>query len=369
MKKIFIITGESSGDIHGANLFLALQKLQPNLEIHAMGSSNLKACHPTTFIDVGHVHATGIVPVLKLLPQFIKLFKDVERQVKESKPDLIIFIDNPGFNLRLAKKFGKLNIPMIYYICPQVWAWKQKRIHLMRRLFKKCLVIFKFEEAFYKKHNCPVTFVGHPIKDMPEHQFTIPDIEPNTKVKRILILPGSRINELHIHQKTLIQTVNELRPKHPDLVFKVLKAPALDEKLYGEFIANGIELIKGCAADHIQKSDIGIASSGTVTLECTVHHLPIVVFYKMRFLDSLIMRPLIKTKYISLPNLLANKEIVPELVQENFTAQKIAFIVNEWLANPAQYKAVKSELKACAAQLGEVGACNRAADEILALLT
>ncbi|MFT5207363.1 MAG: lipid-A-disaccharide synthase [Candidatus Omnitrophota bacterium] len=368
MKKIFIITGESSGDIHGANLFLALQKVQPELEIHAMGSDNLKACHPKTFIDVGHVHATGIVPVLKLLPQFLKLFKDVERQVAEVKPDLIIFIDNPGFNLRLAKKFSKLNIPMIYYICPQVWAWKQKRIHLMRRLFKKCLVIFKFEEEFYKKHNCPATFVGHPIKDMPEHQVAIPDTKPITNVKQILILPGSRTNELHIHQATLIETVNALRNKHPELIFKVLKAPALKAALYKDFVSNGIELVEGRAADHIQQSHIGIASSGTVTLECAVHHLPIVIVYKMRSFDSLIMRPLIKTKYIGLPNILANKEIVPELVQENFTTPNITSIVNDWLEDGTKYEAVKSDLKASVLLLGEVGACDRAADEILTYL-
>ncbi len=368
MKKVFLVAGEASGDVHGSELAKALAKLEPTIEIHASGGALLEAHAKGEFISSAHLNATGLTAVLKLLPQYWKLFGRTTAAIRRARPDLVVFIDNPGFNLRLARRLLPEGIPMAYYICPQIWGWGEKRIEEMRRCFKKALVVFKFEEEFYRKRGMSAAWVGHPLKDeMPEGERS----EGPGGGRRVLLLAGSREHEVKTLFPILVEAAGRIAQIVPDARFSFIPSPLLDRRAYEPYLARTavkIEPVFGDKYEAMRQSDLAIACSGTVTLECALAGLPMIVVNRASLLTYLAVRSVIRVRYLGLPNLLADAPIVPELLQYDCTPARIAREAVDILTNAGRARKMREDLARALEGIGPAGASRRAAKEILALL-
>jgi lipid-A-disaccharide synthase len=368
MKKIFVITGEASGDIHGANLIQALRRKNANLAIYGVGGKHMADQDLIGFLNMAHLNATGLTDILAHLPQYFAAARVIIKDVKSLKPDLIIFIDNPGFNLRLAKKLHGLGIPMAYYICPQVWAWNENRVQMMKKIFKKALVIFDFEKPFFEARGLPATWVGHPLMD----QYEISKEAPRPPgVKNILLMPGSRAHEVRRLLPIMLDAMNQVIKHSPHLKITLIKAHTLTDEFYDGFLKNSsltIESIRDNKNKAIREADLGLVCSGTATLECTLMGMPMIILYKTSAITYWIGKKLVKVPFLGIPNILSGKLIVPELLQDQCTAVGITRKMRELMTNPGMLDVARVNLKAATLHLGQPGAPDRAADEVLSLI-
>lgn len=368
MKTIYVVAGEASGDQHGAALMRALKKQNPSLRLFAAGGAGMRAEAPEGFVETAHLHATGLTEVLKLLPQFVALMKTVVASVRAAKPDLVVMIDNPGFNLRLARRLLPLGIPMAYYICPQIWAWKENRIHFMKRAFKKALVVFDFEQEIYRKHGMPVAWVGHPLAQR------VPSQNGNIRAsgkKKILILPGSRKNEVSVLLPILCNAAQRIFSADPNCTFELLEAPTLPREYYDDILLRSpipLGRVIGDKYDAMASADLGLVCSGTATLECALMGLPMIVVYRASWLTYVVARLVAKVRFLSLPNLLAGRQLVPELLQYDATPDKISTTALSMLRAPDRLKAMRSDLSQLTGRMGTSDASETAAAELLQLL-
>lgn len=368
MKRIFLVAGEASGDVHGAELAKALIALDPGVEIHASGGAILRDIVKGEFVHSAHLNATGITAVLRLLPQYLKLFKEVRAAISRARPDLVVFIDNPGFNMRLAQRLLPESIPMVYYIPPQIWGWGEKRIETIKRCFKKVFVVFRFEEDYYRSRGMPAVWVGHPLKDeMPEAARK----ETAGATRTVLLLPGSRSNEVKTLFPILVASAKLIARGLPGTRFTFIPSPSLDRRAYEPHLgrsAISIEPVFGDKYDAMRSSDLAVACSGTVTLECALAGLPMIIVNRGSLLTYLFVRSVLRVIYLGLPNLLANAPIVPELMQYNCTASKIAREAVDILQKPERARQMRKDMALAMEGIGPAGASKRAAQEILGLL-
>jgi len=382
MKKILILTGEASGDLHGANLIRALKRLKPELEIHASGGDLVRACEPASFTESARVNVTGLTAVLRVLPEYFRMFGKIRRAAEKISPDLVVFIDNPGFNLRMAQNLFRLGYPMVYYICPQVWAWNQGRVKNMKEMFDKLLVIFEFEKRFYEERGLEAVWVGHPLKDVipaterrrpwgaprNENENPLPEEQSG---RNIILMPGSRMNEIKYLLPVILEAAGRIKAAVPEAHFTLIKADTIDDAVYGRYLdkcsAPVIHLREGKYAA-LQNADLALLCSGTATLECSMFHLPMIVLNKGSELTARVVQRVIKVPYFAIPNLLAGRMVVPELLQWNCTPEKVAAKAIELLENPDELPRIRQELTAIDQMLGAVGASERAAMEILKVL-
>ena len=369
MRTVCVIAGEASGDLHGASLIRALKSRDASLRVLAAGGARMRAEAPGHFIETAHLHATGLTEIFKLIPQYLALMKAIERAVKTQKPDRIVFIDNPGFNLRLAKRLLPLGIPMVYYVCPQVWAWNEKRVHFMKRAFRKALVVFDFELEVYRKHGMPAAWVGHPLTEQ------LPRLNGGPRGtsgrKTVLLLPGSRKNEVGVLLPILLEAAKKVKAARPEAVFRLLEAPTLSREYYDTLLSRSevpIERVDGDKYEAMAAADLGIVCSGTATLECALMKMPMIVVYRVSFITFITAKIVAKVRFLGLPNLLAGKEIVPELLQYNATADKISAKAIQLLASPGPLTQMRRDLADLSDRMGRPGASDRAAQEILSLV-
>jgi len=369
MKKILIIAGEASGDLHGSKLIQSLKQKDHTIEIHAVGGHHVKAEQCASFINMAHLNVTGFTEVLRYLPHYFWLFHQIRGRIGKIRPDLVVFIDNPGFNLRLAQKIQHLKIPMVYYICPQVWAWNRRRIHRMKRLFRQFLVIFDFEEAFYKQHGMNACWVGHPLKDVIEvPQNDKPKVEGDLDGKRIVLMPGSRKNEVELLLPILLKAAETLKKKIPSLFFLLLKADTLPDEYYERLLSKTqffIQAIRKNKYEAMQQADLAILCSGTATAECLLCHLPMIVVYRASWITHLLAQKLAHVRYLALPNLIADEPVVPELLQYDCNPKKIAAAALDFLENPVRRSETREKLATLSSRLGEKGAADRTATALL----
>ncbi len=322
------------------------------------------------FLDLAVV---GFWEVVKNLKKFKAIFRMLCQKLDEVKPDAVILIDYPGFNLRFAREVKKRNIKLIYYISPQVWAWGKNRIELIKKLVDKMIVIFKFEEELYKTHSINAIFVGHPLLDIvkPAQEKTelLKKFGLSPDKKTIALLPGSRIVEVKRHLPIFLETCKILSKKLGNLQFVVSKSPFLPENLFSPClnpypltltpIPNSYECI--------ELADFVLVASGTATLETAILEKPLVVIYKTSFLTWLIAKPQIKIPYIGLVNVVAGKKIVPEFIQFGARPKRIAQKVLNLLNSPEE-KTIREDLIRIKENLGEPGATERAARIILSFI-
>lgn len=369
-KKIFISAGELSGDIHGGNLIAAIKKADPEIAVSAIGGDNMSGAGASLLYHIRDTSFMGFTEVVKHLPFIYRLWKDTLRHIDQIQPDLVVVIDYPGFNLRLAKAVSKRNIPVIYYISPQVWAWHQSRVKTIKKYISEVLCILPFEEKWFRKHGVNAQFVGHPLLDqfanIEKDSIDTSPIAPPGVSMIIGLFPGSRKQEIERHLPVMIAAVQILRLKFPKMAVAVSIAPGIDLSGYREkYNLDWLYWIKNSNYQIMRKSDLLIMSSGTATLEATLFQTPMVVIYRLSPLSYYLGKLLVRVPFITIANLIANKKGISELIQHDASPENIASQVELILTDENQRKNSVEFLTDVTRRLGKPGASERVAKIIL----
>lgn len=371
MAKILISAGEASGDIHAAAVTAALKRIDSTTEVFGMGGDELRAAGGEVLFDIKEHGVMGFVEVIKKLPDLFKLRSDFARVMDERKPDCLVVVDYPGFNMKLAKVAHDKGIPVVSYIAPSAWAWNKGRAKNVAKIVDKVACIFPFEYDVYKEAGAPVEFVGHPLLDIVHPAMERAEAEawvgkePDRPL--VLLMPGSRLMEIEKMLPILLEGAKLLKKQMPQVQFAMPRAGTIPmELLQSKIKASGlqIKITEGHNYDLFSVADLALATSGTVTLEAALCGLPSVIVYRTSALNAFIARRVINIPNIGLPNIVAGRQILPELLQEDFTPAKVANTAMELLA-PERRVQLEANLAFMKARLGEPGAVNRVAQLIL----
>jgi lipid-A-disaccharide synthase len=375
---LLLSAGEASGDMYAARLASAL-KQRLDVVIFGMGGPQMRAAGVEIITDYSEVSVVGITEVLKRLPSLVRAMRHLVEEAHRRKPPLAILTDFPGFHLRLARKLRPKGIRNVYYICPQFWAWRPWRVNLVRRRFAEALCIFHFEEKFYGDAGVPVKFIGHPLvgnvqatltRELFCRKYGLQEGEPI-----VTVLPGSRRGEIAHHLRVLVEGLHEIRRRiaRPAQIV-VAVAPGLDSaRLEKNFPADwNVRFIVNDTYNTLAAAELAIVSSGTATVETALLGTPMIVVYRLSPLTARLAKPLVKTKFFSMVNLIAGRAVVPELIQEDFTPQRLAAEAESLLSGSQGENPRVSEMKRGLLEvqnlLGPPGAVDRAAEEIVRLL-
>ncbi|MEW6593935.1 MAG: lipid-A-disaccharide synthase [Thermodesulfobacteriota bacterium] len=373
---ILIVAGEASGDLHGAHLAEALRELSPSVTIAAMGGKALAAHGATMLADAARLAVVGIFEVLSHLGDIRAAMASLTRHLRDRRPDLVVLIDYPDFNLLLARRAKKLGIPVLYYISPQVWAWRSGRVKTIRRLVNRMAVILPFEQEFYARHGMMVDFVGHPLLDsvrttLSREEFCRRHGLPAAN-RLIGLLPGSRKKELAAMLPLFLAAAERLAAAHPDLTFLIPLAPTLSRADLDQCGLSGtsldVRVVEEDRYELMAACRAVMAASGTVTLELAILGVPMVVAYRVSGLTYALGRRLIKVAYASLVNLVAGERVVDELLQHDATPEKIGSAVGRLLEDAPYRQAMIGQLHQVRERLGEAGASRRTAELALAMI-
>lgn len=369
--RIFISAGEASGDMHAAALTREILSLRPDAEVFGMGGDALREAGGEVLFDYRDYSVMGFVEVLRKLPDLFALKTAFRRVMTERKPDVFVTVDYPDFNMRVAKVAKSLGIPVFSYIPPSAWAWRRGRAKMVAGLASKVACIYPFAYEVYKEAGAPVEFVGNPLVDIVKPSLSREEAEKLAGKKAghplILLLPGSRAKELEGVLPLMLEALPLILAKEPRAEFILEEAPSVDpDELHAILDRSSVpvRVIKGHGYDVMSVCDAALATSGTVILECALCGLPSVICYRASAVSMAIARALVKVKYIGLPNLLAGREILPELIQEELTPQHMASWILRFL-EPGYGRSVRADLKAAVARLGEPGAVRRASALII----
>ncbi len=371
MPNILLVTGEESGDLHGAKLALALQELEPSIDLVGVGGGHMAQVGVRLVPDIARVDAIGI-PGIRQLWKGWKTLRQLSSLVKHTRFDAIVLIDSPGMNLRLAKVAAKSSQTIIYYIAPQVWAWGRRRLHLIRKVVKHVLAILPFEEAYFRKEGIACTYVGHPLLDELPESFDAKQVrkalglKPNEMV--LGLLPGSRTKEVQDLLPILLDAGHIIQGQYPQLQLVVAQADSLSDSLLERLLSqsSSVKLIKGKPSEVIAASDLVLVASGTATLQAALIGTPMVIVYRTSPLTYQIGKRLVTIPYLGLVNILAEKELVPEILHERATAQTIAQEALAILGDSTRQRVMKENFQTLRDSLGRPGASRRAAEMILA---
>lgn len=368
LKRVMIIAGEASGDLHGSGVVRELKRLDPNIDVYGVGGDRMKREGMNLVYDIRELGFMGFFEVLKHIPFVRTMERTLEQIVKFKRPDVLVLIDYPGFNLRFAAVAKRYNVKIVYYISPQVWAWNKGRVRKMRGLIDKMLVIFPFEVDFYKHEGIDAEFVGHPLLEVLE-----PQLDKQSLCKRygidgqkeiIALLPGSRLQEIENIFPTMLRAAKGVAAEL-DMEIAVGIAPTLEEKYFKTFFkVDNVHLVKGATYELMQHSRFAFVTSGTATLETACFGTPMFVVYRTSWLTYLIGRAMIRVKNIGLVNIVAQKRIVPEFVQHQATAKNLMRAALELLRDPDRVTDMKAELSKIRGMLGEHGASRTVAERI-----
>ena len=367
-----IIAGEASGDLQAAYLIKSLKTINPHIEFFGLGSKKMQEQGVKTIYDMSQLAVVGFFEVIKLLGAFKKIFAKLTALLDSGRPDAVILVDYPGFNLRFAKVAKEKNIPVIYYISPKIWAWGRGRIAEIKKYVDKMIVIFGFEENLYKEAGVKVSFVGHHFLDIVKPEWkkeeTIKHLHLSHLSVKIALLPGSREKEIIQHLPVMLKACQYIKKGLPNAEFILSRRKELNPMLYNKIIKRS--KIKPHSLDDrpyeiMDTADLVIVSSGSATLETAIMEKPMVIVYKTSLLTWLLASNLVKIPNIGLVNVVANKRMVPELVQFNATPQNIARKSLNILNDKKLYHEIKENLRQVKAKLGEPGAADRAAHIIL----
>jgi lipid-A-disaccharide synthase len=370
MKTIYFVAGEASADNHGAELMCSLRQLDVELRFIGRGGPQMKGVAGGQFHDwIGSSSVLGLWEVLRNYGYFREKFRETLGEIEKSKPDAVVLIDYPGFNLRLARAL-RVRMPgrkIIYYISPQVWAWNRGRIKKMARFLDLMLCIFPFEADLYNQSGLRTVFVGHPMID----RLGLDKIDVQRDPNLIALFPGSRSREVRKILPILIETTDELRNRKPNLRFEIAAAShelarEIEEILHRHPHVRRLFAIRvGNAANIMQRAFVGIVASGSATLEAAYFRLPFVLIYKVAWPTYLAARMVVHVKYLGMPNVLAGKEVVPEFIQHQARPGVIARTVSRLADDHALREEMLSEFDAIIAKLGRGGASERAANAIV----
>lgn len=375
MARLMIIAGETSGDLHGGMLVEELKKLDPTLEIFGIGGDRMQKAGMELIYHIREFSFMGFVEVLGHLPFIRSVFKRMEGLLADRRPDLLVLIDYPGFNLRFGKIARKADIDVVYYISPQVWAWGKKRVRLIKRLVKKMLVILPFEEKFYQRLKVPAKYVGNPLRDsvrpsLPRDEFfRLHGLNPGGHL--VGLLPGSRRQEVERILPAMLGACQLLQKGDSSIQFALGIAPHIDRQyIEGQLEKYGLNvaLVENQAYDLMSYSRLVLVASGTATLETGICGTPMVIIYKTNPLSFIIGKSLVKLPFIGLVNLVAGKKVVPEFLQWEARPGAIFLMSRMLMDDGPPRQAVINELSLIPQILGEPGAARRTAAEVFECL-
>ena len=322
--RILISAGEASGEMYGAQLILALRRRDPSLEVFGAGGDRMRAAGCDAVVDARDLAVVGISEILSHLPKIWSLFHRLIAEADRRRPDLAIVIDSPAFNWRVARKMRQRAIPVVYYVCPQFWAWRQGRVRLLRKYVDKALVIFPFEEQFYCERGVDASFVGHPLADLPRPAIEREDYAGQHRLDPakswITVMPGSRVKEVRMNLPPILQSAEKLGPTYE---FLLPVAPTLDRAFLERLVGSSAIHLVPEALPALYHSRGGIIASGTATVEAAMMGTPFVMVYRVSQLTYLLGKPRVKVPRFAMVNLIAGQEVVPELVQGDFTSEKV----------------------------------------------
>jgi lipid-A-disaccharide synthase len=358
--------------MYAARLATALQK-RLDVRIFGMGGPQMRAAGVEIVMDYEAVAVVGITEILKHLPSLLRAMDRIVVEAGRREPALAILTDFPGFHLRLARKLKAHGIPNVYYICPQFWAWRPWRVNLIRRRFKKALCIFPFEEEFFSKAGISTEFIGHPLVGAVEvtkdrRQFC-EEHGLSSETALVTVLPGSRRGELRHHLPVLQEACARIHEKVPaQFVIAAAHPQDVDQLKGGWPPGMRVQVVTGETYNALAAADAAIVSSGTATVEAALLDVPMVVVYRVSALTAALAKPLVRTPHFAMVNLIAGRQVVPELVQDNFTPEKVAVEILKLLQDATARSAIRAGLKEVRQRLGAPGAVERAADAIAGLL-
>jgi lipid-A-disaccharide synthase len=372
MKKILIIAGEASGDLHGANLVREIRQQDLSIAFYGVGSKRMEDAGVRLLADASEISVVGATEVLTHLRPIYRVFNRLKRFLEEERPDLLVLIDFPDFNIMLGKRAKKIGIPVLYYISPQVWAWRKNRINKIADLVKAMIVVFPFEVELYKKAGVDVRFVGHPLTDVVQSRYNQAEAQAQfgldpTK-RTIALLPGSRRKEISSLLPSMLGAADILNKRFQDLQYILPVAATLSPDFIRSFIDKSqvpVTITDGRVYDVLRASDVALVTSGTATLETGLMAVPMVIVYRISALSYVIGSLLIDVDHIGLINIVAGKRIVPELIQDQATPRNMADALAVLLTDRDHYQNVQTQLAGIRAQLGEKGASARVAAVVI----
>jgi lipid-A-disaccharide synthase len=391
-KHVMIITGEASGDLHGSKLVRSICSRNKKIHFSGIGGQALRDAGVEILVDASELSVVGITEVFSKIPNLFKAIGIVKRRLKSLEPDLVILIDFPDFNLKIAAAAKKLDIPVLYYISPQVWAWRPGRVKIIRKLVDHVAVILPFEKDFYRKHNVPVTFVGHPLLDNYAKNNYQKSGKLGTKeradsqtcdVKRVAndnhgvpvigLLPGSRDREVIRHLPVMLDAARILKDRIRNIKFIISIAPSVEKEHVEEILKKhkGIynyQIATGDVKNVFKMCKIVVAASGTVTLEAAIAGAPTVIIYKVSSATYWLGKLMVRVKNFGLVNLIAGENIVPELLQDEASPENIANSVFNMLNDPKGLQKLRKKLFEIRAMLGGPGASERVAEIALSMM-
>jgi len=370
-----IIAGEASGDLHGSKLVLAMREKNSDLFFCGIGGQALRDAGVKIIVDASQLSVVGISEVFSKMPSLFRGMSVAKKLLKSLKPDLLIIIDFPDFNLHIAGTAKKLGIPVLYYISPQVWAWRPGRVKKIRKIVDHVAVILPFEEKFFRKHQIQATFVGHPLLDT-HLLLEGSSIEKNAEdIPAIGLLPGSRDREIATLLPVMLQSARILLERDKNMKFIVSVAPSIERKFVETIVEEhrreyDFELVSDTVENVLKRCRLAVVASGTVTLEAAIFGIPMIIIYKVSpvtyWLGKMLVRS--RVKNFGLVNLIAGREISPELLQGEVSSKKIAEMAFEMLNDASGLEKTRNELLGIRDELGGAGASKRVADIALNML-
>lgn len=374
---LMIVAGERSGEVYGAELARALFERLPGVELFGCGGEAMRQAGVETLVDAHEVTMVGVAEVLGGLPRAFRALRRLAEAAERRRPQLAVLIDFPDFNLRLARKLRRLNIPVVYFVSPQVWAWRSGRLKQLKENVSKMFCIFDFEEKIYREAGIPVEYVGHPLLDLVKPRLGREEFFRTTELDRTLptvaLLPGSRKNEVALNLPPMLDAATRLALARR-LQFVVVRAPTLDPlwlegKLAECYVGRAtVRVVPQPSSEVLPHVDLAVIASGTATVEALLCARPMIVVYRVSPLTWAVGKRLVKVPFYSMVNLLAGKALVPELIQRDFDARSVAAQVEYLLDHPEARERMAAELTSLRGRLGPPGAIGRVADAVVALL-
>ena len=367
-RDLLIVAGEASGDLHGARMLSELTRLAPHLRAFGMGGKELQGAGMEVIADSAEISVVGITEVARILPRARQIFRRLIEEVESRGTRQAILIDFPDFNLRLARALNRRNVRVLYYISPQIWAWRQGRVRSIEKLVDRMLVILPFEVDFYRQHAIEAVHVGHPLVD------EVPVLEQRWDVAAdpvgpldIALLPGSRRSEIGANLPVML-SAGELLSKQHDCRFRLIQAGTVDNSALEAPLADStleVEIVQNERFKAVADAHLAICASGTATLEVGLLGTPMIVVYKVSRWSYLLGKALVRLPHIALVNLVLGERVVPELIQHKATPEEIAETASAILRDRDRIQAMRDKLGGLRARLGEAGASRRAAEKIL----
>jgi lipid-A-disaccharide synthase len=365
-----ISCGEASGDLYAASLTREIQGLAPGARVFGFGGARLAEAGGELIGDYTRFAVTGFTEALSVVPRAFRMIRQLADEAAARRPDVFVAIDFPDFNFRLLPKIHALGIPIVYYISPQVWAWRSGRIDVLRQYVSKMLVIFPFEQELYERAGVPVEFVGHPLVELVRpsepREAWLGRLGLDASRPVVALLPGSRPNEVHRLVPVLADALPLVTARVPGVQFVVARAPALGDAAFAPFDGHGnVRIVTGDTDHALAAADAVVTASGTATVQTALHDAPMVIVYRLSGFDYALGRLFVKLSNYGMVNLIAGRTVVPELIQDDCTPQRVTDELVPLLLDPAREARVRADLAEVRSKLGGAGASRRAAAAVL----